>query len=310
MSQRVLIAASLIGVLTAVVIGVESSAAAAQRPDRPTFSTQSELVVLHVVVKDRRGTYVTNLAPDAFTIFEDGERQAIQFFGMQDSPVTGGLVVDSSGSMLEIRDRVAAAVAAFVETSNPRDEIFALAFNDAVRAALPQDQPFTSDANVLRAALGAISAQGRTALHDAVWAGLDYLALGTHQAKVLVVVSDGADNASSRSFEDLLRKAQVSNTVIYTVAFTDPVERDANPKRLRRLAETSGGEAFEPRAVTEVTSVLERIARDIRNTYTIGYVPTNTAHDNRMRRLRVAVKAADGRELRVRTRHGYVAEQP
>lgn len=123
-------------------------------------------------------------------------------------------------------------------------------------------------------------------------------------------MSDGADKASSVSFEDLLRKTQVSNTVIYTVAFTDPVERDANPKRLRRLAETSGGEAFEPRAVTEVTSVLERIARDIRNTYTIGYVPTNTAHDNRMRRLRVAVKAAGGRELRVRTRHGYVAEQP
>lgn len=310
MRHPVLIATSLTSVLTAVVIGIDSSAGAGQQPDRPTFSTRSELVVLHVVVKDRSGGYVTNLAPAAFTIFEDGERQSIQFFGMQDSPVTAGLVVDSSGSMLPIRDRVAAAVAAFVETSNPRDEIFALAFNDAIRPALPKEQPFTSDANVLRSALGAISAQGRTALHDAVWAGLDYLAVGTHQSKVLVVVSDGGDNASSRSFEDLLRKAQVSNTVIYTVAFVDPVERDANPKRLRQLADSSGGEAFEPRAVTEVTSVLERIAREIRNTYTIGYVPTNTTRDNRMRRLRVAVTAADGRDLRVRTRHGYIAEEP
>lgn len=310
MFPRALAATFLGGALTLGQAGVAPSATApTQRPDRPAFSTRSELVVLHVMVKDRRGSYVTGLSADAFTIFDDGERQTIQFFGAQDAPVTVGLIVDSSGSMHAIRDRVAAAAAAFVETSNPQDEVFALAFNDVVRAALPPDAPFTNDPDVLRGALGAISAQGRTALHEAVWTGLDYLDKGAHHDKVLVVVSDGADNASGKTFEEILRKAQASNTVIYTVGLTDPVERDANPRRLRQLAEASGGESFLPRDITEVADALQKIARDIRNTYTIGYAPTNAARDGRLRRLRVVVTAPGGRDLRIRTRQGYVVEE-
>lgn len=236
----------------------------------------------------------------------------IQFFATEDAPATVGLLVDSSGSMLEARDQVAAAAAAFVETSNPQDDIFALAFNERVRAALPPEAPFTSDAAMMRAALTkALSTWGRTALYDAVVAGLEYVEKGRHQRKALLVVSDGGDNASAATFDNVVRRMQMSNTVIYTIAFVDPLQRDVNPGRLWRIAGLSGGEAFQPRRVGDVAGVLSHIARDIRHAYTIGYIPANgTTHDGRVRPVRVLVKAPGYRGLSVRTRQGYVRDQP
>jgi Ca-activated chloride channel family protein len=278
--------------------------------DQPTFTARAELVVLHVMVKDRKGSYVTGLTSDAFRVLEDGVPGTIQFFGVEDAPATVGIVIDSSGSMGTLRSRVIAAAGAFAETSNPEDEIFALAFNDVVRPALPRATPFTRDPVTLRYALtSTISAAGRTALYDAITAGLDYVARGTYQTRALVVVSDGGDNASTATFNQVLRATQVSNTVIYTVALTDPLERDANPKLLRRLADASGGEAFRPRDITEVEEVLRRIARDLRNTYTIGYAPPDASGDGRFHRVRVEVAAPGRGGLRVRTRDGYIVEQ-
>jgi Ca-activated chloride channel homolog len=277
---------------------------------QPTFTAQLELVVLHVMVKDRKGSYVTGLSQDAFTILEDSEPQSIHYFGQEDAPATVGIVIDSSGSMGTLRDRVIASAGSFAETSNPDDEIFALAFNDEVRAALPPSAAFTHDPETLRRALTAtISAVGRTALYDAIFAGLEYVAKGSRETKALVVVSDGGDNASTATFDQVLRATQVSNTVIYTVALTDPVERGSNPRLLKRLAEASGGEAFRPRGVNDVEDVLRRIARDIRNTYTIGYVPTRSGPDGRFRRIQIEVVAPGRGGLRVRTREGYVAEE-
>jgi Ca-activated chloride channel family protein len=223
-----------------------------------------------------------------------------------------GLVVDSSGSMLDARDRVAAAAAAFVETSNPQDDVFALAFNEHVRSALPPEAPFTSDAAMMRGALiRALSTWGRTALYDAILAGLEYVEQGRHQRKALVLVSDGGDNASTATCGDVLRRMQMSNTVIYTVAFVDPGQRDVNPGRLRRIAAMTGGEAFQPRRMGDVAGVMSHIARDIRQAYTIGYIPANgTPRDGRIRPVRVLVKAPGYRGLSVRTRQGYVLGQP
>jgi VWFA-related protein len=276
-----------------------------QAPAQPTFSARSELVVLHVMVKDRRGAYVPGLGPEAFTVFEDDRPQAIRFFAIQDAPVTVGLIIDSSGSMLPVRDRVITAAGLFAATSNPDDEIFALAFNEVVRAALPPEAPFTGDAETLRMALTrTISARGRTALYDAMLAGLKYVDRGNHSRKVLVVLSDGGDNASSATLEQALQQTQVANTVIYTIALLDLLERDANPRRLKQFADASGGEAFRPRNVAQIGEILEHIARDIRNAYTIGYVPG--ARDGRFRRIRVVVSVPGGPALSVRTRQGYL----
>ena len=274
----------------------------------PIFSSGAELVVVHVTVKDRRGAYATGLSREAFRIIEDGTPQRIDFFTGEDSPVTVGFLVDSSGSMRDGRERVIAAASAFAEASNANDEIFALAFNEHVRAALLPSMPFTSDANVFRVALsGAMGAHGRTAMYDAISNGLSYVARGHHPRRVLVVVGDGGDNASTTTFEQVLMKAQASNAAIYTVGIIDPLERDANPGLLKRLARATGGESFFPRRVNDVDSVLQEIARDIRNSYTLGYVSSNSARDGQFRRLRVVVTDTARRSLVVRARDGYRA---
>jgi Ca-activated chloride channel family protein len=297
----------LLVVLTmATVCLAAPSPAAPPQDERPAFAAESELVVLHVTVKDRKGRYIAGLPRDAFGVVEDGRPQAIHFFTSEDAPVTVGLLIDNSGSMQSSRDLVLAAATAFVERSNPHDEVFALTFNDVVQAALPPDMPFTGDAAVLRAALAhAIAPAGRTALYEAIAAGQEYLAGGRYERKVLVVVSDGGDNVSDITFEQILNRTQASNIVIHTVGLVDPIEPDANPKRLKQLAQASGGVAFLPRDARQVADALERVALDIRSAYTIGYVPASTAPPG-LRRIRVVVHPPDGRSVAVRTRAGYM----
>ena len=137
----------------------------ARPQEPPVFRSLSELVLLHVTVKDGRNRYLAGLPKEAFTVYDNGRQQDIRFFMDEDAPATIGLLVDSSGSMLPSRDRVLVAVQTFVETSNARDEIFALAFNDTVRSTLSAEDPFTSDPTVLRNSLGRIPAYGQTALY-------------------------------------------------------------------------------------------------------------------------------------------------
>jgi Ca-activated chloride channel family protein len=282
--------------------------ATVQGQEAPVFSADSELVVLQVTVKDRKGAYVDDLPEEAFSVVEDGRAQTVRFFTDTDTPVTVGLLIDSSGSMHANRPLVAAAAAAFADASHPRDEIFALAFNENVSPALSPGAPFTNDGTVLRAALErSISARGRTALYDAISTGVDYLSRGSRQRKALVVVSDGGDNASKATREEAVRKAQASSAVIYTLALVDSGSRDANPRLLKELAEASGGESFRPDRPREIVDVLSRIARDIRHAYTVGYTPTNTARDGAFRSVRIVVTAPPGRRLVVRSRAGYLA---
>ena len=290
------------GVIAALAVG---SIALAQ--DRPQFKTESELVVLHVTVTDRSGSYISGLPAQAFRVIDESRPQTPRFFLTEDAPVTVGLLIDSSGSMGPVRDRVIAAAAEFVASGNPQDEVFALVFNDDVRPVLTGGRPFTSDADTLRSALSsAFEPRGRTALYDAVAHGLAYVANGTRDRRVLVVLSDGGDNASKANFNDVLTGVQASNTVIYTVALADPLDPDANPKRLGRLAETSGGEAFAPRDVAEVRRAFQQISRDVRHSYTIGYEPLHPDSRAGFHRVRVDVKSPDGRGLRVRSRAGYL----
>jgi len=282
---------------------------ARRQQNPPVFSTHSELVVLHVTVREKNGSFVPDLPQASFSVAEDSQPQTIQLFDKQDAPVTVGLLIDSSGSMRPSRARVIAAATTFAETSNPEDEMFALAFNDTVTPVLSSDDPFTSSPDALRAAMtSAISAIGRTALYDAIAAGLSYVSKGSHERKVLVVVSDGGDNASTATFDGILRRAQASNTVIYTVALTDQFDTDANPRRLKAIADASGGEAFTPADISHVEEVLRRVAKDIRNSYTLGYVSTNEVRDGRFRRVRVIAKSPEGRTLVVRTRQGYISD--
>ena len=280
----------------------------AQEQAPPVFSARSDLVVLDVLVKDRENAYVPGMTQDAFIVEEDGVRQTIQFFAESDAPATVGLLIDSSGSMTKAAESVIAAVTTFVETSNPEDEIFALTFNSRVRPVLPRWAPFTGDAQVLGKTLtSAFRPYGPTALYDAIMQGFGYLEKGTRQRKALIVVSDGGDNASEATLEEIVGEVAASSAVIHTIALAERGERSANPKLLKQLADTSGGNTFRPGKPGQVTSALRVIAHDIRNSYTIGYVSTNTTLDGRLRRVRVTASAPGQRGLTVRTRSGYVA---
>jgi len=277
--------------------------ASAQEPSFRTGS--SELVVLPVTVKDKQGRFVADLTTDRFAVFDNGRRIPIELFTNEDTPVTVGLVVDSSGSMRSKIGEVVAATQAFARASNPDDELFVVRFSDDVREVVT-DVPFllASDVGRLERAMTTVRPDGRTALYDGVVAALDHLARGSRARKVLIVISDGGDNASEATLERALKQARDSNAAIYTVGIFDDADLDRNPRVLKALAETTGGERYLPRSPGELMQTCSRIAHEIRNGYTIGYVPPD--HDGAYHRVRVVVDARP-RKVDVRTRPGYFA---
>lgn len=275
--------------------------------DTAVFRSESELVVLHVTVRDGRGEYVNGLQPDAFRLFENDRAQEVSVFTHQDDPVTIGLIIDTSGSMQATRNRVAYAASQFAHAGHPDDEIFALVVGDEIRAVLPPERPFTNDAVVLQESIAAALAPGgRTALYDAIDAGLDYLSRGSHERRALVILSDGIDTASELSFSDVLLRTQASNAAIYAIVLVDPIQVQRDPGRLKPLARASGGEAYFPNDHIATFKAMEQVARDIRNAYAIGFVP-RTSHDGRYHSLKVNVTPPAGMKVHVRTRAGYLA---
>jgi Ca-activated chloride channel family protein len=275
----------------------------------PSFrSDSSELVVLPVVVTDKQGRYISDLPSEQFTVLDNGRRVPIEHFSNEDTPVTIGLILDASGSMRAKLGEVVAAALAFAKSSNPEDELFAIRFNDDVRDAVTDRQfLLASDLGALESAVSAMRPDGRTALYDGLMAGLDHLALGSRARKVLVVISDGGDNASEATLDRVLKRARDSNAAIYTIGIYDEDDLDRNPRVLKSLAQTTGGERFLPRSAGDLLRACERIARGIRSGYTIGYVPPD--RDGAYHRVRVLVNPSPPRRLNVRTRPGYFAER-
>lgn len=276
-------------------------------PEASRFSVNVDLVVLHATVRDRRGHAVSGLRQEHFEVFEDHARQAIRLFLHEDIPVTVGLVVDHSGSMHPKLSDVVAAARIFVSSSNPDDEMFVVNFNEHVSLGLPASAPFTNDAGELERAIANAPVMGQTALYDAIGNALDRLRVATRDKNVLIVISDGGDNASSLTLDQVLRLAQQSSALIYTVGIFGETDEDRNPGVLRRLASASGGEAYFPAATSDLAGVCKRIAQDIRNQYTIGYVSSNEAKPGTYRSIRVVAKTPRQRKLFVHTRAGYVA---
>jgi VWFA-related protein len=215
------------------------------------------------------------------------------------------LLIDNSTSMTNKRDMVVAAAIGFTERSNPDDEIFVIAFDENVSEIWKPRVIGRSNMVSMRATLlGGIAARGKTALYDAVVQGLERLTQGQHTRQVLVLISDGSDNASATTLNDVLVRTRASEAAIFTVMLKDPIDREGNPRLLKRLAEETGGEAFAPDALDDMPKTLEHIARDIRSAYTIGFVPSSAEGDRALRKLRVDVRT-QGRTLKARTRGGY-----
>ena len=294
---------------TAGVFTLASAASSfAGQPPAPSFVSGTELVMMNVVVQDERGSPLDGLPREAFTVFENGVARAISLFAHHDEPVTIGLVIDASGSMLANRTRLAYAVGQFAHTGRPDDEVFAIVVGDDVKPVLPADQPFTSDPQVLMdAVLQKLGASGRTAIWDGVRAGLTYLEQGTHARRALVVISDGQDNASRTVYADVLAQVRESSAAVYTLGLIDPLQMDRRPRTLRQLAKTSGGDVFFPSSHQAAFDALETVATQIRSTYTLGFSPAPESRDGRYHQLRVTVRSSNGKRIDGRTRAGYVA---
>src|SRR5712664_3401471 len=267
------------------------------------------LVVLHTTVIDDRQRFADGLKQENFRVLEDKIEQKLSVFKREDVPVSMGLVIDNSGSMREKRPRVNEAALTLVQASNPRDEAFVVNFNDDFYLDLDKD--FTSSIPELKEALERIDSRGSTALRDAIIGSLDHLKKGSKDKKVLLVVTDGEDNASHNSLEKTLREIQKTDTVIYTIGLLGSEGKKEAKRAKKVLTETaaaSGGVAYFPESVDDVHNICEQVAHDIRNQYILAYYPTNTNRDGTFRAVSVDVIPPRGRgKLMARTRNGYYA---
>ena len=289
-------------------VGAQESSPSRSRPsDDYTISVNVNMVVLRATAQDHKGTLVSGLGKDDFQVYEDGVLQPIKYFSHEDIPVTVGLVIDNSGSMRPKRADVIAAALAFARSSNPQDQMFVVNFNEKVSFGLPETTPFTDQVAQLEVALSKIAANGETALYDAVATALDHLKKGNRDKKVLIVISDGGDNASKHKLTEIVALIGQPDATIYTIGIFDEQDADRNPGVLKRLAKETGGEAFLPESLKDVAPICERIAHDIRNQYTISYVPTNRNRDGSYRVIKVQASAPGRGRLLVRTRTGYFA---
>lgn len=271
------------------------------------ISVKVDLVVVYTTVRDKKGQFAADLTKKDFQVYEDGVRQAIRVFQHEDSPVTVGLVIDHSGSMQHKMPEVIEAARTFIRSSGADDQMFVVNFNEKVTLGLPALARFSNRPDELVRAIAQTGTVGQTALYDAIAAALTQLQSAGPSKRVLVVISDGGDNRSLHSLDDVLKMAGQTSTLIYTVGIFEPEDLDRNPGVLRNLARSTGGDAYFPRALTDVVGDCERIAHDIRHQYAIGYSSRSATLGPTHHSIRVTAAAPDHRRLIVRARSSYLS---
>jgi VWFA-related protein len=285
-----------------------SAGVVTEQNGRYTLRTEAYEVRLNASVVDGSGRTIDDLPKDAFHVYEDGVQQTILGFRHEDLPVSLGILIDSSGSMYDKRAAVDAASLDLVRLSNRQDEAFLVDFSSEAYI----DQDFTGDINKLQQGLTYVKSSGGTALYDAVIASADYLAKnGKRPKQVILLVTDGDDNASSATLEQAIRRVQeLDGPAIYCIGllFGEDVSRSESrhaKQVLTELAEQTGGEAYFPRALKDVDALAREVAQDIRQQYTIEYRSTKPPSQGGYRQVHVEAKSKAYSKLQVRTRAGY-----
>jgi len=307
----ILVAIVSYGCLLGSVKAQPGGVAGEESPQRPLLSEAPPLIhfdvnltVLHATVLDHSGRIVPGLGQRDFQLFVDGAPKAITMFAPEDAPVAAGIVVDNSASMINKGAEVIAAALAFARASNPQDEMFVVHFNGQVRLGLPPERPFTGSIPELEQALSRFSAEGTTSLYDAIELAARRLQESKLDRKVLLLVSDGGDNSSRRGLDDVMKLAQSSGIVIYSIGIYDETDRDRNPGVLNQIADATGGKAHFPAELKDVTGACLKIARDIRQQYTLGFAGNKDGHYHT---IKVVAQRTGVGPLEVRTRGAYFA---
>jgi Ca-activated chloride channel homolog len=271
------------------------------------FKKKVEEVVLRAVVVDQENNLISNLQQEAFTILEDGKSQKMTSFRRENAPLALGILIDNSGSMLPKRQKVNDAALNLVRASNTQDEVFVVNFGEEYYL----DQDFTDDVVKLKAALNRVETRGSTALYDAIVASAKHIRHGAQiQKRVLLVVTDGRDNASQESLQEAVQELQKRDgPVVYVIGFVDQTKQASSTMRaLQSISSNTGGAAYFPKSLSEVDEIASSIAHDIRSQYVIGYKASNSSEGHSFHTIDVQVHDGVHRGLRVRTRTGYYSE--
>lgn len=276
--------------------------------DTPSFTVDTDLVLLNVSVTDNKGRSVAGLTADDVEVFEDKVQQEVAFFARDEKPLAQGIVLDTSGSMsMDFKiDRAQAASLHFVQTSVPEDETFLMTFSSAPELAMD----FTSDLGDVADAINQSRAGGKTALYDAVYRAVEKLSnYSTSRRKVILLISDGADTTSQHSLRDVRDLVSESDVQIFSVGI---MGRDLTPQAMSAIedfAEITGGLSFFPRDPRQMVNICLGIAADLRQEYVLGYKPTNPAKDGSWREVQLKINSQPGwPKLTARTRTGYYAK--
>jgi Ca-activated chloride channel homolog len=293
--------------LSGVMFGAALCFAQSAQPEKApevTFRVGAELVQLNVSVFDPNWKVIKGLSQSAFTVFENGVKQEIGVFRQEDVPVSMGLIVDNSASMRDKRDRVASAAVAMVKASNPDDEVFIVNFNEEPELS----QEFTSKLDVLEKGLRGIQARGETAMRDATLLGIQHLrSRAKRDKRVLVVITDGEDNASVATQQRLIEFAHQNSAIVYGIGILGgerPESAARARQKLEELTTATGGRSWFPADVSEIAKITPEIAHEIRNQYVVGYTPSDLTKDGKFRKVTVEVNVPGAV---VRTRAGYYA---
>jgi Ca-activated chloride channel family protein len=272
--------------------------------------TNTDLITFTVTVTDTYGRFVSGLNKNAFTVSDDKKQQEITFFSDDDAPVSVGVIFDVSGSMSGDKVRRARdALSKFVQTSHNSDEYFLIGFNS--RAQLLLDKTRNGDAVLDKMTF--VQTRGNTALYDACYLGVEKVQRGSHPKRALLLISDGQDNNSRYTFNELRRLLKESDVVLYGVGILGGGDAGSalgmeGQGILDELSSVSGGKAFFPRSPAEMDDIFEQIALELRHQYSIGYKPTNFSNDGKWHKVKVRVAPPRGLpRLFVRTKEGYYA---
>ena len=272
--------------------------------------TETDLTLVGVSVTDPLGRLVTGLERENFSVFEDGVEQEVVDFSSQDVPVSIGVIFDMSASMSDKIDKSRQAAVQFFRTANPQDEFFLVNFND--RAQLVSQ--FTSSVDDLQNRLLYTSAHGMTALYDGVYLGLSQMR-GAHNArKALLIISDGGDNHSRYSENEIRRFVREADVQIYAIGLFEPdggptPEERNGPSLLADLTEMTGGREFTVGNLNELPDIASKISMELRNQYVLGYRSSNGAHDGKWRKVKVKLRPPKGLPpLTAYAKSGYFAQ--
>lgn len=293
-----------------------------QVADRPTEAADSlrsrpirtdvnmVLVTVSVVdpVSDR---LVTGLKKEYFEVFEDKKPQEVSQFSTEETPISLCVIFDLSGSMAEKVDKSRIALGQFFRLANPQDEFALVAFNDRPEKL----SGFTSNPNLLETKLAFAEPKGRTALIDAVYLGLNEMRKAKHSRKVMVIISDGGDNHSRYTERDVRKAVKEADVQMYAVGIYETPENRARtpeelagPSLLAELTGMTGGREFSIQNINDLPAAAERISREMRNVYILGYSPANQKHDGKWRKIQVKLRLPkNSPRLQLFSRSGYYA---